>query len=777
MEKDVLWTVPGTDRARLLATPQLLLFALGVILPQQLAELPAIAWLAAGLLLAVLLLRWSLLPLAFWIGMAWSCWSAGALLADGLPSGLEGVDTTINGTLATLPQRQGRVTRFEFVPDPVQEATDAQLPRRLRLAWYGQHPPLRAGDRWRLRLRLKRPRGFINPGGFDFEGWLFRRGIRATGYVRDHPANKRLGPAPGARYALQRLRQRLAAALAEALVDSPRRGLLTALALGERGAITTDQWTVLRNTGTSHLVAISGLHLGLVAGLFFMFVRHAWAWCGLTRWGAAQSAAAWLTLPMAALYAGLAGFSVPTQRALLMVGVVLAVLLMRRALAPGRALVLALTGVLLLDPLAPGSAGFWLSFGAVAVILYTVAWRQPGGLRYWRWAWIQIALALGLAPLLVVAFQQVPLVAPLANLIAVPLVGFVLVPLVLVATLLVLPLPGVGEVLLQVADYLLGLGWTPLEASAGWALAQQGFAEPPMWAVMTGCVGVFLLLAPRGLPLRLPGLVLLLPLFTFRPETPVHGAAWVTVFDVGQGLAVLVRTRDHLLVFDTGPAYSARFDAGSAVIVPELRRLGRDRVDALVVSHGDNDHAGGLTSLRAEIAVDRLYTGAGVTDADDAEACRAGTRWNWDGVEFIFLHPGAEKDAGNDGSCVLRVAASGATLLLTGDIEAGAEHQLLARDAGALRAEVIQVPHHGSRTSSTSPFIAAVMPQIALVSSGWRNRFGMPVPEVIARYDAIGAEVIDTASAGAIEVRLPSGPGRPGIRRFREQDQRFWQVR
>jgi competence protein ComEC len=295
--------------------------------------------------------------------------------------------------------------------------------------------------------------------------------------------------------------------------------------------------------------------------------------------------------------------------------------------------------------------------------------------------------------------------------------------------------------------------------------------------VLTGCVGVFLLLAPRGLPLRLPGLVLLLPLFTFRPETPVHGAAWVTVFDVGQGLAVLVRTREHLLVFDTGPAYSARFDAGSAVIVPALRRLGRDRVDALVVSHGDSDHAGGLTSLRAAITVDRFYTGAGVTDADRAEACRAGTRWNWDGVEFTFLHPEAGVGAGNDGSCVLRVAASGAALLLTGDIEAGAEHQLLARDAGALRAEVIQVPHHGSRTSSTSPFIAAVMPQIALVSSGWRNRFGMPVPEVVARYDAIGAEVINTANAGAIEVRLPSVPGRPGIRRIREQDQRFWRVR
>jgi competence protein ComEC len=460
-----------------------------------------------------------------------------------------------------------------------------------------------------------------------------------------------------------------------------------------------------------------------------------------------------------------------------MVGVVLAALLLRRALAPGRALVLALAGVLLLDPLAPGAAGFWLSFGAVAVILYLVAWRQPGGGRGWRWVWIQLALGLGLAPLLVVAFQQVPLVSPLANLVAVPLVGFVLVPLVLLATLLLLPLPDVGAALLQVADRLLALAWPPLQACAGWPLAQHGFAEPPLWLALAGCVGVLLLLAPRGLPLRLPGLVLLLPLLTFRPEAPAHGAAWVTLLDVGHGLAVLVRTANRVLVYDTGPAYSARFDAGSAIIVPALRRLGRDRLDALVVSHGDGDHAGGLASLRAAVGVGRLIVGPGVAAATGAEACRAGQRWSWDGVEFAFLHPAAAGTVGNDGSCVLRVAAAGASLLLTGDIEAEGERRLLTREAAALRADVLQVPHHGSRTSSTAPFVAAVAPRLALISSRRDNAYGLPVAAIVDRYVTVGAEVVDTADAGAVEVRLPARPGRPEVRRARDQARRFWHAR
>lgn len=769
---------PAKERVQWLATPQLLLFALGVIVPQRLAELPSAAWLAGGLLLALGLLRRSAWPLAFWAGVAWCTVAAGLRLGDVLPAARAGVDLTVSGTLASIPQRQGRATRFEFLPDRNQElAAAAGLPRRLRLAWYGAHPPLAAGERWRLRLRLKPPRGFLNPGGFDFEGWLFQRGLGATGYVRDHPANRSLGPAAGPRHGLQRLRQRLHGALATALADSPRRGLLTALALGERGAITPGQWTVLRHTGTSHLVAISGLHLGLVAGLFFMLARRAWGWAGLTRIAPAQLAAAWLTLPLAALYAGLAGFSVPTQRALLMVGVVLAALLLRRALAPGRALALALVGVLLLDPMAPGAAGFWLSFGAVAVILYLVAWRQPGGGRGWRWVWIQLALGLGLAPLLVVAFQQVPLVSPLANLVAVPLVGFVLVPLVLVATLLLLPLPGVGSAVLAFADRLLALAWPPLQACAGWPLAQHGFAEPPLWLALAGCVGVLLLLAPRGLPLRLPGLVLLLPLLTFRPEAPAHGAAWVTLLDVGHGLAVLVRTANRVLVYDTGPAYSARFDAGSAVIVPALRRLGRDRLDALVVSHGDGDHAGGLASLRAAVGVGRLIVGPGVAAATGAEACRAGLRWSWDGVEFAFLHPAADGAVGNDGSCVLRVAAAGASLLLTGDIEAEGERRLLARGPQALRADVLQVPHHGSRTSSTPPFVAAVAPRLALISSRRDNAYGLPVAAIVERYVEVGAEVVDSADAGAIEVRLPAQPGRPEVRRARDQARRFWHAR
>ena len=768
---------PETRAARWLATPRLLAFACGAVVPQGLAELPSPAWIGAGLLCALLVVRRCGLPLAVGLGLAWSTWHADALLSTTLPEGLQGRDLTVTGVVATLPQRRGRATRFEFLVDGGPADAAATLPRRLRLAWYGRHPPLAAGVRWRLRVRLKRPHGFHNPGGFDYEGWLFRRGIRATGYVRDHPDNIALGDAAGPRHALQRLRQRLSRAFGDALVGSSYLGLLQALALGERGDIGTSQWATLRATGTSHLVAISGLHLGLVAGLLFGVVRRGWAWIGLARWVPAPRAAAWLTLPAVLLYAGLAGFTVPTQRALVMVAVVLAALLLRRALAPGRALALALVGVLLVDPLAPGAPGFWLSFTAVALILYTVAWRPAGGRRTLRVAWLQVVLGVGLAPLLVVAFQQVPLVAPLANLVAVPLVGTLLVPLVLAATLLLLPWPAAGAALLQLAERLLAVAWPWLEASASLPYALHGFAAPPLGLVLLAGAGVLLLFAPRGIPLRLPGVVLLLPLFTFRPESRAHGSAWLTLLDVGQGLAAVVRTRHRVLVFDTGPAYSARFDAGGAVVVPVLRRLGLDRIDALVVSHGDGDHAGGLASLRAELAVTTFYAGSGVPGAEDAEACRAGTGWQWDGVEFAFLHPSAGDLAGNDGSCVLRVAAGGAVLLLTGDIEREAEARLLARAPEALDVDVLQVPHHGSRTSSTPPFVAATTPGIALVASGWRNRFGLPDAGVVARYVAAGSTLVDTATAGAIEVRLPAAPDAIEVRRHREWARRFWHAR
>ncbi|MDX1594679.1 MAG: DNA internalization-related competence protein ComEC/Rec2, partial [Gammaproteobacteria bacterium] len=537
---------PGRSAARWLATPYLLAFAAGVVVPQRLAELPSAGTLVALLFVAGLTWRRCRWPLAFVVGLAWSTVHAQARLNEALPEVWVGRDVEVSGTIATLPRRRGRATRFEFLVAP--GGSRDIVPRRVRVAWYGAHPPLHAGDRWHLRLRLKPPRGFRNPGGFDYEGWLFRRGIRATGYVRAHPENRRLGPAPGPGAALQRLRQRLAGAFDGHLDGSPRRGLVKALALGDREGIGEAQWKVLRETGTSHLVAISGLHLGLVAGLVFAAVRRVWAWVGLAGWWPAPWAAAWLTLPAVALYAGLAGFTVPTRRALLMVAIVLTALLLRRGLGPGRALALALAGVLLLDPMAPGEAGFWLSFGAVALILYTVAWRRPGGWRFARVAWLQVVLGLGLAPLLVAAFQQVPLAGPLANLVAVPAVGIGVVPLVLLGTLLVLPLPGLGAPLLELADRVLAVVWSWLEACAALPYAGWNLAAPPLVVVGFCALGTLLLLLPRGVPLRFPGLILMLPLLGFRPAAPEHGAAWLTLLDVGQGLAAVVRTETRALV-------------------------------------------------------------------------------------------------------------------------------------------------------------------------------------------------------------------------------------
>jgi len=753
-------------------------FAAGAALLQLTPWLPGAWTLAAALLVALGMARgvrrvW---PVVLWLGVTWFAWRAGQLLDTQLPTGLEGRDVTVVGVIANLPRRSGRTTRFEFVLDTPSEIGSSG-PRRLRLAWYGAHPELVAGDRWQLRLRLKRAHGFRNPGAFDYEGWLFRRGIRATGYVRTDPENRRLGQADHPLARLQRLRQRLAERIGVVLDGSQQIGLLTALALGERASVSDAQWRVLRDTGTNHLVAISGLHLGLVVALLFAVIKRLWpcaAWLAL-RLPAPQAAAA-LTLPAAAAYAALAGFSVPTQRALVMIAVLMGALLLRRALAPGRALVLALVGVTLLDPLALGTPGFWLSFGAVAVILLLVTGRRSAR-RGVGWGRVQLALTVGLAPLLVLQFQQLPVTAPLANLLAVPFVGLLLVPLVLVATLLLLPWPTLGTALLQFAAWLLDLAWPLLAVLAEQPWATVHFAEPPMVYAALGTVGVMFLLAPRGVPLRIPGLIMVLPLLCYKPPSPAHGTAWLTMLDVGQGLAVAVRTERHLLLFDTGPSYSQRFDAGHAALLPFVRRLGRGGLDGLVVSHGDSDHSGGLATVARELRLGAVYFGGGgEPPLAAARPCRAGDGWRWDGVTFTFLHPPWRDGSatGNDASCVLRIVAGGHSALLTGDIEAPAEQVLLAAGPGVLRSDLLQVPHHGSRTSSTAAFLDAVMPSLALVSSGYRNRFGFPNERVLGRYHERGVEIVNTAVAGAVEVRLGVADGPLQARSWRDVEKRFW---
>ena len=710
------------------------------------------------------------LPAVAAAGFAWDLADALAGRARVLDPALEGRELVVEGTVAGLPEQRPAGVRFRFRPARVVDARTGAVvepPGDLRLVWFGRPPRLVPGERWRLRVRLRRPAGLFNPGGFRYEDWLHRHRYAGTGYVRG--GGHRLAPARGHHADRLRLhlRERLRAALARE--GTPLAGPLTALALGDRSAMTPEQWAVLRATGTGHLMAISGLHVGLVAGMALAACAGLWRrvpW--LARRWPARLPASLAGLAAGAGYAALAGFSVPTRRALVMLAVGLAVLATGRGRSAAHALGLALLAVLLLDPRAVLDPGLWLSFGAVALILLAAAPR-PAPPRAVALVRVQWALALGLAPLTLAGFQQASLAGLGVNLVAIPWTGLAVVPPLLAGTLaLGLGLPG-GTALAGLAAAALETLWRLLEWAAALPGAQWLAPAPPLVAVaLAVAAGVFALL-PRALPGRALWPLLLLPLLAFRPPRPPPGEAWITALDVGQGLAAVVRTHAHALLYDTG-ARMGQLDTGAAAVVPFLRRAGVGALDVLVLSHGDLDHRGGLTAVRAALPVRRLLTGAPAR-VPEGEPCRAGTAWTWDGVRFEILHPRRPR-RGNDGSCVLRVSAGGTVALLPGDLEARGERLLLAA-GGDLRADLLLSPHHGSAGASTPPFVRAVRPRWVVHAAGRRNRYRFPRPATVARYGALGARQLVTGTTGAVRFVL-SPQGLRGPWCARDAGRRFW---
>lgn len=782
-----------------------LAFVGGVALAQAFAVLPPPWWSAAAALWAILWWRWPRLAVlwALAIGLSWAVAWGHWRLAHALPVELAGEDLTVVGRVASIPEPRERSIRFEFVISGREAAGSTPVlpvPLKVRLSWYrfgdAEPPALHAGEQWRLKVRLKPARGMQNPGGFDYEAWLFSRGLRATGYVRADPVNA-LQDGPGLHYPVSQLRQALLAGFKHLTAGLSRGAILQALALGYRNDISGEDWALLTGTGTNHLMAVSGLHIGLVAGLVYAFVL----WCVRARRlagrsppdaGPAQRAAALAALAAAALYALLAGFSLPTRRALIMLSVGLAGVLAYRQLRPAHALVTALVVVVALDPFAVNTPGFWLSFGAVGVLVYTYAGRRGERRSGWlraaaTWGRVQWLLVLGLLPLTVFWFGAAAVTAAGANLIAIPLVGFVVVPLALSATALMTLWPAAAGVLLQWADGALQLLWPVLQVMSQWPLARWEQSPPPLWTLFPAAVGVALLLAPRGWPGRWLGIGWLAPLLLIQPPAPPHGTAGVTVLDVGQGTAVVVRTAGHVLVYDAGPRTSERFDTGALVVLPYLRSQGIARIDTLLVSHGDNDHIGGARAVLERLPVGRVLTAVPGRFGPDlvspatgrgvpVKACRSGQRWRWDGVDFEILHPpGGTGWRGNNASCVLRVGAGRTRALFGGDIEKQAERQLLRRGAPG-PADLVIVPHHGSRTSSTPAFVRALAPRHAVFTAGLFNRYGFPKPDVLARYRRIGASTWVTGEHGALSFELtPDGPGT--VSAWRRSHSRYWHYR
>ncbi|CAN5191914.1 DNA internalization-related competence protein ComEC/Rec2 [soil metagenome] len=749
-------------------------FFAGAALLNLLPELPH-AVVPAALAIPALLVfrkpRAGCLLLAAATGFAWAWSHAAWRLADRLDPALEGQDLTLRGAVVSLPAPT-RGIRFDFAPSP----RASGVPKRLRLTSYDADVRPGAGERWQLVVRLRAPRGFMNPGGLDYEALLFREGIGASGYVRASPANRRLDRR-GARAAVLELRRRIVEAMSAALGERPALGVLCGLGVGARERVTPEQWAVFARTGTSHLMAISGLHIGLVAALALFAIRRLWRLLpGLARRVAAADAGAIAALCAAGAYAMLAGFTIPTRRALIMLAVVLGMSLLRRRFRPAQHWCTALLLVLVLDPLAPAAPGFWLSFAAVAVIASSIAGSSSSRTTRWtQYGRVQWILFVGLAPFTLWIFGRAPLVAPLVNLVLIPLFSLVVIPLTLIGIALLMIAPPLAQTAWQVAAWLFETSWPVMQWAA--ALEWPFAGHPPLSALMTALPALLWIVASGALPGLPAAYAAMLPLVLARPAAPSPEDFRLTVLDVGQGLAAVVRTHRHVLVYDAGPAFFSGSDTGTLVVLPYLASQGIHRIDALVISHGDTDHAGGARAVLDALSPPRLFAGKPVAARIGRRAtpCRTGLRWRWDGVAFEILHPpGDGRFAGNDASCVLRVSGAGGSALLPGDIERPAEAALAAGD---IDADIVVVPHHGSATSSSTALIEATHSAYAVVSAGYRNRWGFPKPEISRRWARAGATVLDTASSGAItfEVGAAGGVGQPRL--HRHEARRYWTAR
>lgn len=756
------------------------------------------------------------------LGFAWAALLAQHALAEQLPAAWEGRDLTVIGTVDSLPQQLEQGVRFNFAVERVLPQGDAApvIPSRLALSWYAGFPGhandsadvgridavaprVEPGERWQLTVRLQRPHGNANPYGFDYEVWLLEQGLRATGYVRPDqhgaPPNRRLDAFVWSfGNVVEGCRDWLRKRILDALPDKKYAGVIVALVVGDQRAVSQADWQVFNRTGISHLISISGLHITMVAGLFASLVFWLWRHSFFT--GAqlplrlpAQKAAALAGAGIALLYVLLAGFGIPAQRTLYMISVVAAALWAGRITSVSHVLCLALGLVLLLDPWAVLWPGFWLSFGAVGTILYTSAGRTrqppaPAG-SPWRSGWIalaaaartQYAITLGLVPLTVLLFSQVSVVSPLANAIAIPVVSLLVTPLALVGSVLPLPLAAwvLGSAHALVAGLAQALGWLNRLPLAVWAAP-----TPSAWIFLLALAGTCWLLAPRGWPVRWLGLAGWLPLVLNVPAHPGADQMWVTAFDVGQGMALLLETEHHRLLYDTGPLYSPLSNGGNRVILPYLKARGIDALDGLIVSHNDSDHAGGALSILEEIRTGWVASSLApaspiVRAAPRHRRCQSGQDWSWDGARFEMLHPtpadyASDTVKSNALGCTLKVTLGAQAILLPADIGVAQEARLLAHDADQLRAPVLLAPHHGSGTSSSLAFLQAVRPRLALFQVGYRNRYGHPKQEVFERYGQLGIQRLRNDQAGAITLQFGTSLQ---FSEYRSEHARYWQAR
>lgn len=761
-----------------------LLFLSGNLWLQWLPHLPEshAVLMTAGVvvtLLSLIALPWSRIAVwhpvlrgivAFLLGFVWAWFSARQQLQRDLSPALEGRDVLVIGYVAALPEAESYGQRFLFAVD----STDVALPAQIELTWYAPAPAIKVAERWQLQVRLRRRHGFANPGGYDYEAQLFRDGVGATGYVRNSADNRSLGVKPGL-YVLK-ARAELVNRIVNALPNEPMQGVIRGLAVGDQQAISSDAWQVFARTGVAHLMAISGFHIGMVAWLCAWLGRRL-IWLPMAqrwRW-TAPGLQAVFGMSGALGYSLLAGMSVPTVRTLIMLAVYFGARLLRRAVNVWHSFGLALLLVLLVEPFAPLTVGTWLSFGAVAVILLNQQGRIGRGPLWREFIKLQVVVTLGMAPLLLIWFGNLSLISPLVNLLAIPWFSVVLAPLVLIGCALLCMHTGLGTLWLHGVAWLLQYTYDALHWCAQWPAATWYWPTVPGWLVALLVIGAVMMVLPWAWRLRCAGAVLCVPAFLWRPEALAAGAFRMTTLDVGQGLAVVMQTRNHVLLYDTGPVFQSGRDTGELVVLPYLHSQGIRQLDVLVASHGDADHVGGVKTLLNNFQVGQFIRGPSVTAESNHDLiCAQGMNWQWDEVQFTVLHPDLEQleRSDNDQSCVLRVQGKGGSALLMGDAEKRVEDRLLA--AGMMEpTALVEAGHHGSRSSSSEEFVTATQAKYVVFSAGYRNRWGFPKEEVVSRWQAYGAQTESTIDDGAVAFTLLPD-GKVLSERYREQHARYW---
>lgn len=785
-----------------------LAFVFGVFCLQQMPVLPSLTWalLFIPLVFICISFRRSSRPvsifvkrllwliLSFLLGVFWAAAFATIRLSDSLPHVWETKPIELIGVVASVPELTESGERFRFDVEKV-ITVDATVPRHISLSFYppnswGQNnegevlvPPrvavFKAGERWQLTTRLKRPHGTQNPHGFDFESWALAENIRAAGSIKAKANNRKLQNFVWQpRYMVEHVREVIKQRIAKVLVNKPYSGVIQALVMGDDSQIAVDDWQLFLRTGISHLMSISGLHITMLSGLAFGLMSFIWRRIPALATRLPTRKAATVAGVIAALiYALIAGFSVPTQRTLYMLMVFAFALWSGRQLIISQVLALALFVVVVIDPWAVIAAGFWLSFGAVAMLSFALGARI--GQTHWLKAAVQTqwAVTIGMLPLLLVMFHQASIVSPIANAFAIPLISFVVTPLALLGSFL--PIDSLLDLSYKALEIcMFALKWLNQLPSAVW---QQH--APSAWTLFPALLGVIWMLLPRGIPMRWLGLIGFLPMLLLMPQRPAIGDMKVTVLDVGQGLSVVVQTAAHTLLYDAGPKYNEQSDAGVRIVVPFLQSEGVSVVNGFMVSHNDIDHSGGMSSVLSQMPVDWLASSLPADVALDTSAermrCYAGQRWVWDGVDFEVLHPQLEsyEDAAvkdNNRSCVLKISSASGSLLLTGDIEKGVEAALVGLDMGELKSDVLVAPHHGSKTSSSVAFVEAVAPSVVIFTSGYLNRFKHPASMAVTRYQALNSDTFRSDYHGAVEVNYVRNKPIIEALSWRSQYKRYW---